>query len=337
MESRAGHFVAQAASDLRQAQAMARSDRSGQALGTAMYLCQQSVEKALKSVLLRLDERLGMGAGGREVRSLGHGLYHRLHGLYRDNVDSLGLPRLPPDYERRIGMRDAAGQAAARDLRCFEGLSRSWDGRLAGGRIRLLEWRHSLGVPLDEGALRELNSLHMPTLRRLHASIFGDARRPVPLANEGRPSSLCARILGRGLSKADYDGYVAGRAYAPMHSTLHGTYRMARDFFDPRSEEAPDISGVPRAEIGRRAILEFGFRALALAAHPYSALHPHGTLGRYPERLDDGRFTVDVYGEQAEYAIRLIFLEGEYLVWALCATTAHIDKLWAQGRGAGLW
>jgi len=337
MGTRADHFVAQADSDLRHAQAMARSDQSGQALGTSMYLCQQSVEKAFKSVLLRLDERLGLEMGDCGISSLGHSLYPGLYELYMTNVSPIRLPRLPPKYERQTGTIDAAQRAADRELQCFESLSSSWRDRRARGRLRLLAWRHSVGIHLDRNCLLELNSFHMPSLRRLYASVFGDAQAPMPIANEDRPTALCTRIMEGGLSKADYDSYVSGRNYAPMHSTLHGTYEMASGFFDTKAAAIPDVNRVPRSEIARRAVLEFGFRALALAALPYRILHPHGTMGRYPERLDDGRFTDDVYGAQAEYVIKTLFLEGKYLVWGLCATSMHVDKLWGMGRREGLW
>lgn len=86
----------------------------------------------------------------------------------------------------------------------------------------------------------------------------------------------------------------------------------------------------------RLAMLQFGFRALALAAHPYHTLYPHSDLGRYPEEIN-GRFTDDVYWEQAEYVIRTVFLDGEYLVWGPCAASAHVEELWHKGAEAGLW
>ena len=53
----AQYFADHAASDLKQAQTIARSDRSGHALATAMYLAQQSIEKQLKSVVINMDTK----------------------------------------------------------------------------------------------------------------------------------------------------------------------------------------------------------------------------------------------------------------------------------------
>ena len=336
-DSLAGRFVAKAWSDLGRAQDMAISDQSGQTLGTSMYLCQQSVEKAFKSVLLSLQERMGLKLDGRYLHLLSHSLYPKLSELYRNNVSTIRLPRLPPEHERLIGSVDSAGVAAAAELECFKELSSSWDSKGTGDRLRILAWRHSVGDPLGQKDLDELNSFHMPALRLIYASVFREAREPVPLANEKRPSGLITKIRGGGLSRADYDIYVAGRNYAPMHSTIHSAYRMTSGFIESWPEGIPDVNRVPRSEVIRRAILEFGFRVLALAAHPYHIFYPHSTMGRYPEGLGDGRFTDDVYAAQAEYVIKALYLEGRYLVWELCTTTALVDKLWEKGKKAGLW
>lgn len=337
MSTRASHFVAQANSDLKHAQSMAHSDQSGQALGTSMYLCQQSVEKSLKSVLLSLQERMGLQLGKRGLRSLGHRVYPELYRLYKSNVSPIGLPRLPPKYERLMGVDDAAGRAAARDLRYFEVLSNAWKSKLAKGKLSRLAWRHSVGIPLDQWGLWDLNLFHMPALKRLYMSVFKDKQAPIPVVNEARPTALCARILEDGLSKSDYNKYVADRNYAPIHSTLLGTYETTCDFFGRGEMNFPDVNHIPHSDVARRAVLEFGFRALSLASLPYHILHTHSSMGRYPERLDGGKFTDDVYGEQVEYVIKAVFLEAEYLVWGLCATTAHVDKLWEKGKEAGFW
>jgi len=334
MDSRADHFVAQARSDLRAAQSLARGGRSGQSLGTSMYLCQQSVEKAFKSVLLRLQERAGLKLGENNLRSLGHTLYHELHRLYRDNVSVIELPRLPHEYEKLMG-RNVAEQAAARELEAFEKLSASW-GNKEDKKIKRLAWSHSVGIRLEDDDLEDLNSFHTTALGPIYASVFGEAHRPVSLKNEKRPSALYSRILEDKFSPADHKRYVEGRNYAPMHSTLRVTYRGVSDCIAHIHEAIPDANRMQSSDIARRAMLEFGFRALALAAHPYHVLYPHSDMGRHPTKIN-GRFTDDVYGEQAEYVIKTVFHEGEYLVWGLCATTAHVEKLWREGAEAGLW
>lgn len=160
MSSRADHFVAQANSDLTAAQDLARTGRSGQSLGTSMYLCQQSVEKAFKSVLLRLQERAGLEMSEGDLHSLGHVLYPKLHQLYEDNVISIKIPRPSPEHAELARWADEAEMAAARELECFEKLSTSWGSKRNKGGIRLLAWKHSVGIPLDEGGLGELNSFH---------------------------------------------------------------------------------------------------------------------------------------------------------------------------------
>jgi len=147
-----------------------------------MYLCQQSVEKAFKSVLLRLQERAGLKLGENNLRSLGHTLYHELHRLYRDNVSVIELPRLPHEYEKLMG-RNVAEQAAARELEAFEKLSASW-GNKEDKKIKRLAWSHSVGIRLEDDDLEDLNSFHTTALGPIYASVFGEAHRPVSLKNE---------------------------------------------------------------------------------------------------------------------------------------------------------
>ena len=91
----ARYFAEHAASDLKYAQTIARSDQSGHSLATAMYLAQQSIEKQLKSVVINMDKKMKLGKSESIAKALGHHLYPKLYEIYDRQIadldDSLAL------------------------------------------------------------------------------------------------------------------------------------------------------------------------------------------------------------------------------------------------------
>jgi len=96
MEHTPEEFMRQSSSDLKQAQTIARNDQEGHALGTAMFLAQQCVEKSLKSMFLRLSEMVVLP---REpditLKTLGHSIYRDAHRIYSGYIEAHKFPHIP--------------------------------------------------------------------------------------------------------------------------------------------------------------------------------------------------------------------------------------------------
>ena len=93
MEHLSVQFAKQARSDLGMAQAIAIANESGDALGTAMFLAQQSMEKQFKSALLMAGEAIEASLDGKFViGALDHVIHHQPATFYQKCLEGIGRP-----------------------------------------------------------------------------------------------------------------------------------------------------------------------------------------------------------------------------------------------------
>jgi len=291
-----------AASDLGLAQAIAAANRSGEALGTAMFLAQQSAEGQLMSVLLRAGEAVEEGLGeGSLGAAPGHVAARRPAAFYQECLGAVA----------RSGGPAPGGQA--RDmLGRLEHVERVWDPGLYDPGTRDLLFLYSLGVRLPRGDLDRLYSSLCPVFGKIGGPGGASGQPLAELVNRPPPGPMDRTVSSaRRLKRI--------RAEAASHPLYVAERRMEEQFFSRR------LVGIHQALEGRRAppgaaargeaaLMVLDYAALAVGFHSlrYAYLVPHLALGRRPAVLSGGQVSTEVYASQRDEALLQLFVDVQY-------------------------
>lgn len=312
MEDLSAQFAQKAGSDLGLAQAIAAENRSGDALGTAMFLAQQSAEKRLVSVLFRageaVEERLGC-APLEAARA--HAAAGRPAAFYQECA-------------AEIARRGGPGQGeAARDmLGRMERVERVWDPGLYDADTRDLLFLYSLGVRLPQGDLDRLSSVLSPVFGEIGG--YGGPEPPLAeLMNRPPPGPMDRTVSSaRRLEKI--------RAEAASHPLYVSERRMEEQLFSNALEA---VRGLPPGPPAALPILDYGALAVAFHSLRYAYLVPHLALGRRPTALSGGRVTTEVYASQRDEALLQLFVDVQYEHDQLKRAAGRIGVLLGERQG----
>lgn len=327
------HYELQSMTDIGRAQAIAMTDQSGHALGTAMYLAQQSVEKQLKSIVLRMDEALNLGSVDRVLRGLSHEFYPRLYEWYYTHLehDQLAMIR---HYERMVDVGLSRHEVESFASH-FREASDYWEKYRADPHGQNLTWRQSLGIRLSEEDMLEMNSLHRSQMEFVQGDASGSGDRDLEFADSvSAPDRIRLDIMDKDALALHCVIYAATPANSHTRMVLADTFEEARMSFLPGFKK--HYAGMQPVESAKKAIFEFGFRILASMTHQYVLLYPHNTIGRYPEPECAG-FSTDVYERQASFVLAHLFVTVPHHLRVLRTNSELIDSLSDMGRQLGYW
>lgn len=313
-------FAKQARSDLEMAQAIAKTGKSGDALGTAMFLARQSIEKQFKSILLRVGEATTAGLNEKFISStLSHTIHHRPAEFYQKCLEGIGHP---------------GGPARAR-LEQLEQIGKIWDTDLYDYQTRNLLFLYSLGVPLPQDELNKLDSYLRSVFERINKCDNSTESPPIKFFNQSAPDSMDSIV-------SDWRQLKQYRANSAAHP-LHVRERLALERpFGRLLAKVRQIAGerrrAPRAaDKGDMllAILEYGTFAVALLSPKYVHLVPHLVLGRYPAVLSTGQVSTEVYASQRNMVLLQLFVNVQYDYDQLCKANTRIGEMCEIYRGEG--
>ncbi|MDD9808360.1 MAG: hypothetical protein OXU25_00815 [Thaumarchaeota archaeon] len=332
------HYELQSMVDIGRAQAIARTDQSGHALGTAMYLAQQSVEKQLKSIMVRLDETLNLGHTDKILRGLSHEFYPLLYESYRLHIECSERA-----IRKRYGVKASAEgfkytESVADD---FREASAYWNNYCNDPDILRLTWLQSLNAGLSREDLHRLNLWHGQQMtfapgNALGSGGGGGVGGGDPKLEDVFPPSDLIRIEiwdDHALARHSVE-YAETPANMHMRMSLAGTLETTNpDRLQMLGVEHADL----QSELARMGLFEFGFHVMASMTHHYVLLYPHNPIGRYPEPAGDGLFTPDIYERQADDVLTLLFVVVPYRLRQLRMNSGIIDKRSEHGRQRGYW
>ena len=331
-----GHFEQKATSDLSQAQLVARYSRSGYALGSAMYLGQQSFEKWLKAVVLRLYEEVDRGIGTSILGSFGHQLYPHIYRLYAGHIAGIGLPPVPSGDLLASYINAAPGPDAARDENAARFMARAWKVWLGDPSWKSRTWKSHMGFQVEEDVLDILNSQQKEHISSI-LSLTGRSGMALPQISN---RTLEAPLLSR--KTLDYAAISKCRAdHMALAENLAERALFARHFREcqaflsdgARSRLGDDF---PYGKFLRRLVMEFGFQILISHAPHYIPLFLHNSTGRYPDRL--GRdITDDLYESHADHVLFCVLVDIPYRVGQLRVNSGRLAWMLKEGHRLGHW
>ena len=330
----ARYFADHAASDLKQAQTIARSDLSGHALATAMYLAQQSVEKQLKSIIINMDEKMGLGKSGSIARSLGHPLYSGLYEFYGKQIDDLDTQFLEVSSLQH-GTKPAKNMAHMK--RFFEQMKTFWTYHSKNPTLPSLFWQLNLGIKLKNADLRLLRSTHVQYAQSM-LDILATAGAEIPtLPDIDYVRRPMLDALADGALLASYRGeYARTEINAIERCRLRRTFNMSRIILLSFQNMVPNPF-YEGATMGKNLVFSFGILILLFEQYQYLVLLANNRYGRYPETLEGGRITTDVYESQADIVLSNLFVGVPYRLGQLRANSGRLDVLLDTGRDRGCW
>jgi len=312
-----GQFARQAESDLAQAQAIARESASGDALGTAMFLAQQSIEKGFKSVFLCMCEAMSVEPGEGLLRdTLGHVVHLRPAEFYRASLSGIGYP---PGGEH-VGLVEAR-------LAQLGQLGKLWKPKFYSFRIRSLLFQYFLEAPMSNDGCGRLDA-HLATVLAMIGELGGSGEpQGERFCVKPSPDHMDAAISDRRLLQGCRDAY-AGEA------RLARVRLGAEKIFAGRLEVVNGIVDshrlLPKSTnrcYAMLAILDYGTVTATLLAPSYMYLLPHATLGRYPVRLFTGELSTEVYASQRSAILARLFVNVQYDHDQLRGVRERIEEL----------
>jgi len=315
-------FAMQARSDLGQAQAIARACTSGEALGTAMFLAQQSMEKQFKSTLLRTCEALGVGLDEKFFKKkLNHAVHKHPTVFYQKCLEGIRQPTSP-----------RADKIAERTMGMLKRVGKVWDPGFYDQDIRILLFQCYL-EDLPQGDEAKLDA-HL-------AAIFGKINKCDGSSEMPKHKFSCSQ------KSEPMDAIISDRArlqrlrdgFARMPDNL-ATTRAVGQMFGNRLDFIRNIAGrrrmSPEATDGGDAalmILDYGALAVAMHSPNYVYLVPHCLLGRYPTRISTGKITTEVYASQRNAVLARLFVNVQYDYDQLCRVNGCIGEMCAAWQG----
>jgi len=333
-------FREQAEADFRAALSVPRRDLPGQAIGISMFLAQQCVEKQPESIILGINGALDLEKGDRFLPGLGHRLCPTLHKIRGRFVKRPGMPPAPVLRHMDPG---TAGGAFAGNGRVPGGMGRVWEKYAAPtSRIRMCVWKHSPHAGPDPGELADTNRFLRGGLVGLPGTLGrrGAASRPPgSLTNDLEPPPPMREVTkSQAGTDAAYSEYTGGRRRAGMRK-LRDAHVATQDRIFPGAGLAclGELERGMRGRAAARLVAEFAFEAASFQAYRYVVIYPHNLLGRYPERLPDGRTTTEVYASGADIALHRLCNEARFGLDLLRGHRSKLDELCGLGREHGYW
>ncbi|MDD9826411.1 MAG: hypothetical protein OXU86_06560 [Thaumarchaeota archaeon] len=317
MEYLSAQFAKQARSDLGMAQAIAIANESGDALGTAMFLAQQSMEKQFKSALLMVGEAIEAGLEGKFVSGvLNHVIHHRPATFYQKCLEGIGRPV-------GLGLDDSTKTMLGQ----LEQIGKIWDPDSYDTQVQNLLFQYSLGVYLQPDLLDRLYSWLCSVFEKINKCDNSSEFPPIPFFNQGAPDSMDSIISDR----QKLEQYRASSAAHPLHASerhvlerLYGKRLGQINQIANRRRLSPKATD--RGDIMLQ-ILEFGTFAVALHSPKYVYLVPHLVLGRYPAMLPTGQISTEVYASQRNMILYQLFVNVQYDHDRLCKVNEQIGRL----------
>ena len=317
MEHLSAQFAKQARSDLGMAQAIAIANESGDALGTAMFLAQQSMEKQFKSALLMVGEAIEAGLEGKFVSGvLNHVIHHRPATFYQKCLEGIGRPV-------GLGLDDSTKTMLGQ----LEQIGKIWDPDSYDTQVQNLLFQYSLGVYLQPDLLDRLYSWLCSVFEKINKCDNSSEFPPIPFFNQGAPDSMDSIISDR----QKLEQYRASSAAHPLHASerhvlerLYGKRLGQINQIANRRRLSPKATD--RGDIMLQ-ILEFGTFAVALHSPKYVYLVPHLVLGRYPAMLPTGQISTEVYASQRNMILYQLFVNVQYDHDRLCKVNEQIGRL----------
>jgi len=328
------HYELQSMVDIGRAQAMARTDQSGHALGTAMYLAQQSVEKQLKSIVLRLDEELDLGSVEKVLRGLSHEFYPSLYKWYYRHLESEQLSTIRR-YEGMINVENSRHEVESFASH-FREASTYWEEYRKNRRIQVLTWMQSLDVGLPDEDFNEMNSWHKSQLEFVRDGMPGHGEHDLgPTDSISVPDQIRLEVMDDEALARRRVTYADTPANSKARAGLADTFEEGNVCFLPYFKT--EFAGMCPIKVAKSVLFEFGFRILASMTQHYVLLYPHNTIGRYPEPIGDGLFSTDVYERHASFVMGYLFVIVPYHLRELRTNSERIDDLSRRGRRLGYW
>lgn len=310
-------FARQAGSDLGQAQAIARESESGDALGTAMFLAQQSIEKRFKSIFLQVCECMAVDPGDGFFRdTLGHVVHLHPAEFYKMALKGIGYPfgEEPVKFVRtRIGQLEQAGKI--------------WNPKFYNFQIRALLFQYFLEAPMPEDGYRALDT-HLASIFSIINGMDGSDESPrhpfCPLSSPGCMDSI---VSDRQRLQECRDCFAAMDPPACARLELEQVFGRRLDVISgivDRHRMLPKSTSKSHALL---AILDYGAVAASLLSPSYVYLVPHAVMGRYPTRLPTGELTTDIYASQRNAILARLFVTVQYDYDQLCGAGERVGEL----------
>ena len=330
----ARYFAEHAASDLKQAQTIARSDRSGHALATAMYLAQQSIEKQLKSLIINMDVKMGLGNSKFIAPLLGHKLYSGLYRYYGKQIAVLDMQFMV------TGLLQHGAQHAknvARVGHIFEQMAKFWTSHSRNSTLPSLFWQFSLGIKLKDADLQLLSSTHAQYAQNMINISVTAGSKILPLPDDNyAPRPMLDAIMDCVLLASYRGEYARTKINTLERSKLRNVFDTSRALLSL----FPNFTqGFLYADVatGKSMVFSFGIQILLLEQYQYLVLLANNSYGRYPEKLEGGRITTDVYASQVDIVLHYLFVDVPYRLGQLRANSGRLDVLLDMGRERGCW
>ena len=330
----ARYFAEHAASDLRQAQAMATFDQSGHVLATAMYLAQQSTEKQLKSIIINMDEKMGLDNSESIARLLGHQLYSGLHKFYDRQIAGLDIPPMKNSYIQ-YNSQHAKNVVLLKDF--FGKMGKFWTSHSTNPRLQSLFWLQSLGIRLKDADVLLLHSTHTQYVdSMLDLATTTDTKVPPMPKNDYVRRPMLDAIMDDALLASYRGRYARAELNTIDRHRLGTTFEQFRAFLllFPNPVPAPFHAD---GAVAKNIAFTFGILILLLEQYQYLILLANNSYGRYPKRLEDGRITTDVYASQADTVMHCLLVDVPYRLGQLRANSGRLDVLLDMGRERGCW
>jgi len=328
MEHASSEFMRQSASDLRQAQSIARSDQEGHALGTSMFLAQQCVEKSLKSMFLRLGEIIDLpSAPDITLKTLGHGIYRDAHRIYSGYVEAHKFPHIPQAAGIPGNINEIISGALADNKDIFSKADEFWakysDQYDVWGD---LAWKNSLGA-LSEPERHKLMSFYGYFIPYF-------AMRASQLTI---PSSYPKRRIKHSMHKAAFNNRLLteirqAHSSFVVHSNQRAmadrTFKSHREFLTSQTRDLllRAITKPQYSTCAKRIFLEYWFTVFDYFVLAYVELLPHNSHGRYPSKVG-GASTTEIYESHSEHVLFSLLVDIPYHVGQLRRQYAHVEDL----------
>jgi len=310
-------FARQAGSDLGQAQAIARASTSGDALGTAMFLAQQSIEKRFKSIYLQVCESVEIEPDGEFFRQvLGHIVHLRPAEFYRMALEGIGYP-----------FGDEPVKFVEARLKHLAHVGQIWEPKFYNRPIRSLLFQYFLEAPMPKDGCRKLDA-HLSSIFSIINKLDGSDESPRHQFCGRREADRMDDIIAdRQRLQECRDGFAGMEPRACLRLLLEGVFGRRLDVINGIVDGHRLLPRATSKNYAMLTILDYGTVAASYLSPGYVYLFPHAMIGRYPTRLPTGELSTDIYASQRNAILARLFVNVQYDYGQLCAVGERIGEL----------
>lgn len=326
MEYSSKQFAVQARFDLEQAQAIARANTSGEALGTAMFLAQQSMEKQFKSALLKVGESLGAGLDeGFFKRALSHAVHQHPGKFYQKCLEAIGRIDDP-----------TAGKIVKKRLCQLEHIGKIWDPGFYDSEIRFLLFQYYLEVDLPQGDRDKLDA-HLASIFEKINMCDNSSESPKHRFSSAHKSAPMDSVISDKGKLQEHRDWLASLPHnVSVRHEMEQVFGRRLDIINQIIEGRRLATGAPGRSEAALMILDYGALAVVMHSPNYVHLFPHYLLGRYPTRLPTGRLCTEIYASQRDAVLSRLFVNVQYDHDQLCQASERVGELCAIYQMGGL-